>query len=116
MVVYDYEEAESFYSILSQSVTLGLIHDISPSGLAMIARKGDTLGQVGGLVSLEFHDLLSKGQKVGIDVFKLRLFGIVRYQRPFDEEGGQIFGIKFVKTINDTRFLNFLEETAEALT
>lgn len=115
VVVYEYEEADCSYSILSQSVTLGRIHDISPSGLAMIAKKGDTLGQVGGLVSLEFHDLLSKDQKSGVDVFKLRLFGIVRYQRPFDEEDEQIFGIKFVKTINDTRFLNFLEETAEAL-
>ncbi len=114
VVVYDYEEAEHFYSILAQSVISGRIHDISPSGLAMIAKKGNGLGQVGALVSLEFHDLLFKDEKSEIDVFKLRLFGIVRYQRPFNEEDEQIFGIKFVKTIYDTRFLNFLEKTANA--
>ena len=111
IMVYDYEEAESFYGILSQNATPGRIHDISPSGLAMLAEKGDALGQVGGLVSLEFHDLLSADPNAEIRIFKLRLFGIVRYQRPFESKAEQIFGIKFVKTIQDTRFLNFLEKT-----
>ncbi len=81
----------------------------------MLAVKGNETGQVGGLVHLEFRDLLFEDQASEINVFKLGLFGIVRYQRNFESESEneQIFGIKFVKTVDDERFINFLEKRGE---
>lgn len=114
VMVCDYKETDRFDDILAESVISGRIHDISPSGLGMLVKEGNKLAQVGGLVFLKFHDLLSEGRKLEIDTFKLCLFGIVRYQRIFGSKDEQIFGIKFVKTIQDARFLNFLEKTAHS--
>jgi len=116
VMVFDYEEVPDSDATMFQNDISGYLHDISPSGIAMLAKKGTNPGQAGGLVYLEFQDLLSRDRKAELQVFKLRLFGIVRYQRAFNAEGEQIFGIKFVKTIDDARFINFLEKTGDAPT
>lgn len=114
VLVFDYEEAEHVQTPLRQNKMAGRIYDLSPSGIAVVTEKDVKVNPVDGLVYLELPLFRVKDPSAPFLEFRVRIFGIVRYQRTFGKEDLQICGIKFVKSVNDVRFFDLLEKIGEA--
>ncbi len=111
-IVVDYQEDERIKNEIAGEQMNGQIRDISPSGFAVIARKGAREITLNTLVSIDFPPFQLSDQAYEFNEFKLSLYGIVRHIRDLNKKDLQFLGIKFIKANGDPRFLNLLEKIA----
>ncbi len=106
------EEKDVMEGIIQKNIP-GRLHDLSVSGAAIIPQKGENMAQPGKIICLQFPMLSTHRSQGSLQTIKMTLFGIIRYRRPFMSGHQDIFGVKFIQSIDSQDFLEIIEQISQ---